>query len=103
MTADEKKAMMEIRKAKKRREMEKSKNKNKALRTKTKYESQLAKITQSALIPFNVDVCLVLGFPELRITSSTKASSHNSMTTSPAVKSLKVEELLTNLLLKQLD
>ena len=105
MTAEEKKVVAEIKKAKKVKAARKIKSKVRALKLKAKYESQLSSITQSALIPFNSDVCLALGFPELRLANSAKTSSQDLVATlGPSeLRTLKVGGRLTNLLLEQLN
>ena len=105
MTTEEKKAYAEIKKAKKRKLAAKLKSKQKAIKLKAKYEAQLAKITQSALIPLNTDVCLALGFPELRIARSAETSSQDLITSLGAseLRKLQVGGRLTTLLLEELN
>jgi hypothetical protein len=105
MTAEERKAIAEVKKLRKRKVSARMRSKQKALKLRAKHESQLAKIAKSALIPFNIDVCLALGFPELRLTNSMQTSSQDLMASLGAseLRNLKVGGHLTNLLLDQLN
>lgn len=104
MTAEEKKAWNEIKKAAKKKATDKMKAKHKVLKVKSKFELQLETRTRDAIKPLNPYACLALGFPELRVGGSAIDNTQSSQELilslgASELKHLRVGDKVTNFLL----
>ena len=107
MTDEEIKAINNIKKTAAKRESARTRSKQKLIKVKSKFEEDLIRNAEKALRPLNSNVCLALGFPELRIGNQENNYTGGSQQIilslgASELKGLMVGGPITSLLLTQL-